>query len=70
MNDLDIDHLLELGFWVQVSPLAYKDSGWVCCVYKRGKKTGNWVSEETRTFDSPYKCYTWAESVINKLKQE
>lgn len=69
MSRLEIDRLLEIGFWIQVSPLAYKGSGWVCCVYKQGRKTGNWISEQTKTFDSPNECYDWAESVINDLKQ-
>lgn len=66
MDEIDIDELLSRGYWVQVSPLANKDSGWVCCVYKQGKKTGNWVSEHIKTFKSPKSCYNWAERILNK----
>lgn len=66
MTDRDIEYLLSLGLWVQVSPLAH--GRWVCCVYKQGKKTGNWVSEATKTFDTARECYVWSEKIINELK--
>ena len=39
MNARDIDILVDQGFWIQVSPLANAGSGWICGVYKRGKKS-------------------------------
>ena len=71
MNDLEIDRLLEYGLWVQVSPLA-NGKRWVCAIYKKGKKTGNWITEHTKTFKTPYLCYDWAAGIINKeiLKQK
>lgn len=68
MEERDIDILLDMGWWVQVSPLANKNAGWVCGIYKRGKKTGNWVTEHSRTFDSPHQCYDWALTIINDKK--
>jgi len=38
MDARDIDILVDQGFWIQVSPLANAGSGWICGVYKRGKK--------------------------------
>ena len=66
MEKEDIDFLLKAGWWVQVSPLANSGSGWVCGIYKRGKKTGNWVTEYTRTYKSPHACYKWARRVLEK----
>ena len=68
MDERSIDHLLSMGYWIQASPLANAGSGWVCGVYKRGKKTGNWITEVSKTFDHPYECYNWAEECINELK--
>jgi len=67
MEGREIDHYLEIGYWVQVSPLANAGSGWICGVYKRGKKTGNWVTSASRQFDNPKDCYNWAEEEIYKL---
>ena len=67
MSERDIDHLLSIGFWIQVSPLANAGSGWICGVYKRGKKTGNWTTEVSKKFDHPYECYNWAEEEIHTL---
>jgi len=67
MSEREIDHMLSIGYWIQVSPLANAGSGWVCGVYKRGKKTGNWITEVSRTFDHPYECYNWAEEEIYQL---
>jgi len=60
MSESQIDELLSEGWWIQVSPLANAGSGWICGIYKKGKKTGNWVTEETRKFDTPNDCYNWA----------
>jgi len=67
MDERDIDHYLELGYWVQVSPLANAGSGWICGVYKRGKKTGNWVTESSKQFKTPHECFDWAELEIHYL---
>ena len=31
---------------------------------KKGKKTGNWVTEESKKFDTPNECYNWAKLKI------
>ena len=67
MSERDIDHMLNIGYWIQVSPLANAGSGWICGIYKRGKKTGNWVTEVSKKFDHPYECYNWAEEEIHTL---
>lgn len=64
MNEREIDYLLSQGWWIQVSPLATKNSGWVCGIYKQFKKSGNWVTEYTKTFGSPHECYDWASKTI------
>jgi len=69
MDARDIDILVDQGFWIQVSPLANAGSGWICGVYKRGKKTGNWITEASKQFNHPYDCYDWAYEFINQLKQ-
>jgi len=67
MNERVIDHYLEIGWWIQVSPLANAGSGWICGVYKRGKKTGNWITEASKKFDTPKDCYNWADKTIHEL---
>jgi hypothetical protein len=67
MTDVQINELLEIGWWVQVSPLANAGSGWICGIYKKGKKTGNWSTTESRKFDTPNDCYHWA---MLKIKYE
>jgi len=37
-------------------------------VYKRGIKTGNWITEASKQFDDPHKCYDWAYKFINDLQ--
>jgi|TARA_R110002072_G_scaffold170520_1_gene324037 hypothetical protein len=60
MTAVQINDLLDRGWWIQVSPLANAGSGWICGVYKKGKKTGNWVTESSRQFKTPSECYHWA----------
>jgi|TARA_R110000772_G_scaffold253388_1_gene369041 hypothetical protein len=60
MTDLRIDELVKDGWWIQVSPLANDGSGWICGIYKKGKKTGNWSTVESRKFKTPNDCYHWA----------
>ena len=67
MNERVIDYYLELGYWVQVSPLANAGSGWICGVYKKGKKTGNWITESTKQEPTPHECYNWADKEIHRL---
>ena len=65
MEARKIDTLIEIGWWVQVSPLANAGSGWICGIYKRGLKTGNWLTEFSKKFNTPHECYQWAEVVID-----
>ena len=51
----EIDTLLEIGWWIQVSPLANAGSGWICGIYKRGLKTGNWSTQYSKKFKTPHK---------------
>ena len=67
MDERKIDFWLTQGVWVQVSPLAH-NTGWVCAVYKQGKKTGNWITEFTKTFAHPYECYNWAEERVLEIR--
>tara|TARA_R110002167_G_scaffold196450_4_gene399372 strand:- start:405 stop:614 length:210 start_codon:yes stop_codon:yes gene_type:complete len=69
MTQIEIDYFLEIGYWIQVSPLANNGSGWICGVYKRGKKTGNWITETSKGFQTPSECYVWALDTINQLKK-
>ena len=55
---------LKEGWWIQVSPLSEKDSGWICGIYKKSLKTGNWLTEYSRKFDSPKACYGWGDVII------
>jgi len=72
MEAREIDHMLELGYWIQVSPLANAGSGWICGIYKRGKISGNWITEVSKKFDNPLGCFEWADKeivqLINKVK--
>ena len=57
--------LLEIGWWIQVSPLANANSGWICGIYKRGLKTGNWSTQYSKKFNTPLECYEWAVVIID-----
>ena len=57
--------LLEIGWWIQVSPLANADSGWICGIYKRGLKTGNWSTQYSKKFKTPVECYEWGKIIID-----
>lgn len=61
----EIDSLLEIGWWIQVSPLANAGSGWICGLYKRGVKTGNWTTQYSKKFNNPSEAYTWADTIID-----
>ena len=61
MEDIDIDLLLAKGYWVSVTPVMSKGKWeWTCGVYKKGKKTGNWVTNNCKTHTTPNKAYKWA----------
>ena len=65
MGDEDIDILLRMGFWVQVSPVISNDKQmWNCELYKKTKKT--WGSYKVKSFKTPNKCYDWALSILIK----
>ena len=65
MEEREIDTLLEAGWWIQVSPLSEKDSGWICGIYRKSDKTGNWLTEYSRKFSSPQACYSWGSTIID-----
>jgi|TARA_B110000908_G_C10260943_1_gene459179 hypothetical protein len=67
MDARRIDHLLGMGYWIQVSPLANAGSGWICGIYKRGVKSGNWITESTKQKLTPHECYDWADEEIHRL---
>ena len=63
MEDADIDILLKMGFWIQVSPVMLDDrSMWTCAIYKKTKKF--WVTDKVKSFKTPSKCYDWALSIL------
>ena len=61
----NINFYLEIGWWIQVSPLAEKDSGWICGIYKRGAKTGNWSTQYSKKFKTPSEAYAWGDVIID-----
>lgn len=67
MNERVIDYYLELGYWIQVSPLANAGSGWICGVYKRGAVSGNWITQSSKQKPTPHECYNWADEEIHRL---
>lgn len=65
MKAEEIKSLLDIGWWIQVSPLADGNSGWVCGLYKKGVKTGNWSTQYSKCFKTPNKAYDWANIIID-----
>ena len=61
----NINFYLDIGWWIQVSPLAEKDSGWICGLYKRGVKTGNWSTQYSKKFKTPSEAYAWGDTIID-----
>jgi hypothetical protein len=61
----NINFYLEIGWWIQVSPLAEKNSGWICGIYKRGIKTGNWSTQHSKQFKTPSEAYAWGYIIID-----
>ena len=44
------------------------DWAWTCGVYKKGKKTGTWVTEWCKTFTTPGAAYDWAlQKLVKKV---
>lgn len=67
----DIDWLMSKGWWVSVAPVMSKGKwAWTCGVYKRGKKTGNWVTEDCKTHKSPAKAFEWGANRVMELVGE
>jgi hypothetical protein len=67
MDERDIDMFIELGWWVSVSPTVSKGKWqWTCGIYKRGKKTGNWITDNCKTHETPQGAYEWARSILQK----
>ena len=62
-----IDFLLSQGYWFQVSPLAH-GTGWACAVYKKGKKSGNWITEKCKTLDTPHEGFDWCYDEMHKMR--
>ena len=65
MQDKEIESLMHKGWWIQVSPLAERNSGWICGIYKRGVKTGNWSTQYSKQFLSPNEAYAWGYTIID-----
>ena len=70
MLEFDIQELLKSGWWVSVSPV---NSGgewkFTCGIYKNYKKSGNWVTDNCKSFPDPQQCYDWAINYLKKQKQ-
>lgn len=68
MLERDIDSLLERGLWVSVTPVMSKGEwAWTCGIYKKGKKTGNWITDNCKTHTTPSEAYDWAIIKINEI---
>ena len=67
MEEEDIEELLKRGWWVSVSPVNSGDKWkFTCGVYKKYKKSGNWITDNCKTFSTPQQCYSWAKSILEK----
>jgi len=61
MLDSDIKELLDRGWWVSVTPVNVGGKWkFTCGVYKKYKKSGNWVTNNCKSFANPQRCYDWA----------
>jgi len=67
MEEEDIVDLIKRGWWVSVSPV---NSGgkwkFTCGIYKKYQKSGNWVTDNCKTFSTPQQCYEWAKDILEK----
>jgi len=71
MNAEDIDWLMEKGWWVSVAPVMSKGKwAWTCGVYKRGKKTGNWITEDCKTHKTPSVAFQWGSNKVKQLIED
>ena len=67
MEKEDIDFLIKKGWWLSVSPVMINGKwAWTCGIYKRGKKTGNWITEDCKTHSTPNRAYNWARKRLEK----
>lgn len=65
MRDVDIDWLMSKGWWMSVAPVMSKGKwAFTCGVYKRSKKTGNWITEDCKTHKTPTAAFEWGASQI------
>jgi|TARA_R110002096_G_scaffold423469_1_gene630701 hypothetical protein len=68
MMEDDIEYLIKAGYWMSVSPVMSKEKwSWTCGVYKRGKKTGNWITEDCKTHKTPSIAYKWGAERIKDI---
>jgi len=67
MLEDDIQELISRGWWVSVSPVN-SEGKWkfTCGIYKKYKKSGNWVTDNCKTFASPQLCYDWAMDYLER----
>lgn len=71
MLESDIQELITRGWWVSVAPVMSNGKwAWTCGLYKRGKRTGNWITEDCKTHKTPIKAYEWALKQLEKRIQE
>jgi hypothetical protein len=68
MQSADVEYLMQKGYWVSVAPTTSKGKwAWSCGVYKRGKKTGNWITEDCKTHKSPILAFQWGTNRVIEL---
>ena len=67
MLEDDIQELINYGWWVSVSPVNVGNKWkFTCGVYKKYKKSGNWVTDNCKSFASPQECYDWAHNYLER----
>ena len=67
MEEEDIQELISRGWWVSVSPVS-SEGKWkfTCGIYKKYQKSGNWVTDNCKSFKTPQQCYDWAKKILEK----
>tara|TARA_R110000744_G_scaffold114516_1_gene214200 strand:- start:128 stop:376 length:249 start_codon:yes stop_codon:yes gene_type:complete len=67
MEEEDIVELISRGWWVSVSPVN-NGGKWkfTCGIYKKYEKSGNWITDNCKTFSTPQQCYEWAKDILEK----
>ena len=67
MEEEDIQELISRGWWVSVSPVS-SEGKWkfTCGIYKKYQKSGNWVTDNCKSFTTPQQCYDWARKTLEK----